>query len=270
MAEPNLTTQQIKRFWSYVDKTAECWIWNGARQTTGYGTVGFNGKLYRAHRIAYVIANGPVPDGLYVLHSCDCPPCCNPAHLRAGTQKENMADIGIKGRRGNAKPLFTDRPPTDKSIGIVTRFPLGERYLEQLQISDGCWVWAGYHRNGYAMICVGVNQYLRVSHLSYAIYRGAIPTGAVVFYTCGNSSCVNPDHLAAGSRSDCARNAVRHGHAGTVRGEAQPTSKLTNEDVRRIRHMADHGVPIDRIATHFPVRSRQIRRIIDRVDWKHI
>ena len=93
---PRKTVEQ--RFWEKVDKRGpdECWQWTACTGPTGYGT--FDGK--RAHRVSWAWANGrPVPDGLVVCHSCDNPGCVNPAHLWAGTQRDNMHDCIRKGRR---------------------------------------------------------------------------------------------------------------------------------------------------------------------------
>lgn len=90
-----------KDFWLRVDKQFDgCWIWTGSIATArgGYGIVGFQGKTWRAHRLAWTLANNQIPKGLYVLHSCDNPPCVNPAHLRTGTQADNMKDAHQRGR----------------------------------------------------------------------------------------------------------------------------------------------------------------------------
>jgi len=89
-----------QRFWSRVDKTGSCWLWLGARNKGGYGHSRYaNGRNGDAHRVAWTVTNGDIPDGLMVLHSCDNRLCVNPAHLFLGTQLDNMRDMDAKGRR---------------------------------------------------------------------------------------------------------------------------------------------------------------------------
>jgi len=87
-------------FWNHVDKsnTDGCWPWQLAVGECGYGNVNINGWYTRAHRVAYAFANGGIPPGKVVRHTCDNPPCCNPAHLFTGTQATNMQDAVSKGR----------------------------------------------------------------------------------------------------------------------------------------------------------------------------
>jgi hypothetical protein len=75
-----------------------CWEFSGSRFRLGYGSVTHGGKVCSAHRLAYEIAIGPIPEGMHVIHACDNPPCVNPAHLRAGTHSDNMNDKMAKGR----------------------------------------------------------------------------------------------------------------------------------------------------------------------------
>lgn len=89
-------------FWQSIDASGgsnACWPWIRARNNTGYGITSFRpirSKL--AHRIAWIITNGPIPDTLNVLHQCDNPPCCNPSHLFTGSQADNNWDKIRKGR----------------------------------------------------------------------------------------------------------------------------------------------------------------------------
>lgn len=84
-------------FWSHVDKSGECWVWT-ANRARGYGRVKVRRLSVSAHRLAWVLAFGPIPDGLLVLHRCDNPPCVNPDHLWLGTHGDNQRDKWAKGR----------------------------------------------------------------------------------------------------------------------------------------------------------------------------
>lgn len=76
-----------------------CWLYQGfVHPTTGYGEMSYRGKTMRAHRAAFVMFKGPIPEGLDVCHSCDTRRCCNPDHLWAGTNEQNLHDASDKGR----------------------------------------------------------------------------------------------------------------------------------------------------------------------------
>ena len=109
MAPP--PTHPATRFWDKVSKGApdECWEWVGARDPNGYGFL-YGGKLYgnkrwvKAHRLSWEIHNTPAPEGKHVLHTCDNPPCVNPAHLYVGSQKENNHDRAVRKRGRENRP----------------------------------------------------------------------------------------------------------------------------------------------------------------------
>lgn len=82
-----------------LDKSGDCWVWTGYSDRDGYGRIGDStGKMLSTHRVAWELANGPIPDGMYVLHSCDNPPCCKPADLHLGTHADNMREKNERGR----------------------------------------------------------------------------------------------------------------------------------------------------------------------------
>src|SRR5665811_1223275 len=90
-----------ERFWLYVKRGGgpACWEWTGYKNGKGYGVINLQGQRVLAHRMAWELKNGPVPDGLFVLHRCDNPPCCNLKHLWLGTKADNNNDMTTKGRR---------------------------------------------------------------------------------------------------------------------------------------------------------------------------
>ena len=105
MTKINTQLQRLKtrtqRFEEKIDKSGECWTWTSAVGTRGYGIFwhGSERKSVFAHRYAYELANGVIPDaGLVVMHSCDNPKCVNPAHLSVGTVQDNAIDASLKNR----------------------------------------------------------------------------------------------------------------------------------------------------------------------------
>lgn len=98
-----------------------CWIWTGPKGSGGYGAFSVRGVDQRAHRASYVIFKGPIPKGLHVLHRCHNPTCVNPAHLRAGTHKENMAERDSLGRRDvKGEQIGTSKLTSDQVLEIKT------------------------------------------------------------------------------------------------------------------------------------------------------
>lgn len=90
-----------ERFFEKVEQPASgaaCWIWNASRCSGGYGTFWFDRRTQPAHRVAYMLFRGEIPEGLDVLHKCDNPRCVNPEHFFLGTDIENARDKSRKGR----------------------------------------------------------------------------------------------------------------------------------------------------------------------------
>lgn len=114
------------RFWRRVDKNGpvpghckelgRCWPWVGFRRKDAgfeYGIMARcdgTGRQVRAHRFSWELHNGPVPDGLMVMHKCDNPPCVNPAHLAVGTCLDNVRDMDSKDRRISSSLCGSEKP----------------------------------------------------------------------------------------------------------------------------------------------------------------
>ncbi len=120
---PPLTDSDVTRFWSKVDRSGgpdACWPWLGARLPKGYGTfkvagpggspskrfpgrVLRTGRVVKAHRVGFFLATGTDLGELLGCHRCDNPPCCNPAHLSAGTNQQNVQEAVDRGRKVGGK-----------------------------------------------------------------------------------------------------------------------------------------------------------------------
>lgn len=111
---PRLKASIAERLDSHSRREGECLVWTFGRDRDGYGRVSIARKYKRVHRVSWEISNGPIPDGLDVLHHCDNPPCRKESHLFLGTQAENTADkvrknrhsVGVK--NGRAKLTNND------------------------------------------------------------------------------------------------------------------------------------------------------------------
>lgn len=124
----------MKRFWDKVDKSAgrdACWPWTASRNKDGYGKFKINGAVQNASRIAWELHHKESLFRRVARHTCDNPSCCNPAHLIAGTQAENLGDMARRGRARNGQKDRPERNPrarlTEKQVRqILRRIATGE------------------------------------------------------------------------------------------------------------------------------------------------
>lgn len=138
-----------QRFWSKVNRSGDCWLWTASRWSSGYGQFSLPAgrnkrKTIGAHVFAYELANGPVPDGLEIMHRCDTPLCVRPDHLMVGTHLLNVQDAAAKGKYRVSRPSKQKLSATqvqdirslvasgEKQIRVAERFGVSEGYISRI------------------------------------------------------------------------------------------------------------------------------------------
>lgn len=127
MAVALLSPESEARFWRKVDKTGVCWEWTGWRDSDGYGKFGGRRLLTnRAHRLAYELVVGPIPDDLPLDHLCRNPGCVNPAHLEPVTHRENILR-GVGRTAQNARKTHCAKGHPYDEVNTIWRKSGGRR-----------------------------------------------------------------------------------------------------------------------------------------------
>ena len=124
------------RFWEKVEKAgdADCWTWTGAKKNLGYGNVRYLGRVLAAHRVAYELLIGPIPDGLVLDHLCRNPRCVNPAHLEPVTQQANT----LRGEGRAAQQAKRTHCPAGHPYSPENTYRLaGRRYCRACRSAHG-------------------------------------------------------------------------------------------------------------------------------------
>jgi hypothetical protein len=120
---PEILESLSVRFWAKVEKPLipdKCWLWIGADNENGYGIIGIGRPLYKATRVSWLLHTGEWPQH-DACHTCDNPPCINPAHLFDGTMKQNMQDSRDKGRWSPPPHYFGERNPSAILTKVIVK-----------------------------------------------------------------------------------------------------------------------------------------------------
>jgi hypothetical protein len=107
---------------------AGCVLWVGAVAKSGYGNVCYQGRTTGAHRAAWELANGPIPTGLQVCHSCDVRTCINVAHMRLGTARDNAADKVLRSRQARGETSAAAKLTAD-DVRMIRQRPMSLRKM---------------------------------------------------------------------------------------------------------------------------------------------
>jgi hypothetical protein len=135
---------------------------------------------------------------------------------------------------------------------------------------SGCWNWIGQKAEGYGVFEMGKVQEL-AHRTSYRMERGKIPKGMLVCHTCDNPSCVNPNHLFLGTDLDNNRDMMQKGRGRQPIGENAANSKLTEDEVRKIREVYTSGETCwAKLGRMFGTSAENVSIIVQRKTWRHV
>jgi hypothetical protein len=154
--------------------------------------------------------------------------------------------------------------------GLFRGLPAEERFAKSVSKTESCWIWkASKDKNGYGIFrgMIGNTAFTRAHRYSYALHTGDLLIGMQALHTCDNPSCVNPEHLFAGTNADNMRDKANKGRSKPRVGELHGQAILTERQVHRI--LKDPR-PYVEIATQYNVAPSTIGSIKQRVSWKHL
>lgn len=137
---------------------------------------------------------------------------------------------------------------------------------------DDCWLWTGaVSRAGYGNFWTG-SYYTHAHRAAYMLAHGPIPKGTVIMHKCDCARCVNPSHLLRGTQLENIRDMIAKGRRGYtgLKGERNPKSKLTREEVHQIRQEFKKGQTRAELARTYSVNWTTINRIVKRRYWRRL
>ena len=154
--------------------------------------------------------------------------------------------------------------------GLFRGLPAEERFAKSVTKTEGCWIWkASKDKNGYGIFrgMIGNTVFTKAHRYSYALHTGDLLIGMQALHTCDNPSCVNPEHLFAGTNADNMRDKAQKGRSKVPVGEKHGKAVLTE---RQVRHILKDPRPYVEIATQYNVAPSTIGSVKQRVSWKHL
>lgn len=243
---PALSDADIARFWSKVDVRGsdECWLWKASCFKGGYGQFKASGRMLKANRVAYFLGTGMDLGESLALHTCDNPPCCNPAHVYGGTAKDNITDAITRGRFacGVGETHGSRTHPESRARG--ERVGNAKFTAEQVADMRALYLAGGHTHQSFAdqfgVTREAIRDMLRGDNW------GHIPTDRSAVLAMGQANKAMP-------------------------GEKNPSAKLNANRVREIRQRyAGGGETYVTLAEAFGVSPAAIRFVVTRRTWQHV
>ena len=243
MTKRGLSLQE--RFELYVspEPNTGCHLWMGFCEDSGFGRFATKSRT-TAHRAAYEIYHGPIPDKMQVFHKCNMNCCVNPDHLFLRIDRSADSLVGSK-RYGT----------------VMDRIERDTHY----EPNSGCWLYAGpVDEFGYGRVRIGKKK-VRIHNFTFQKDNGDLLDGEVVRHSCDMPCCWNPNHLSSGTHSDNIQDALKRDRWPV--GERNVWAKLTNEDIAIIRASSDTHRSL---GERYGVAHSTIGYIKRGLSWKHI
>jgi hypothetical protein len=223
--------ERFDELWS-ADPNTGCVLWTGPRNEQGYGRIWNGERRILTHREVWERAHGTIRDGLFVLHSCDCPPCGRLDHLFLGTHADNAADRNAKGRQARQWGETNGRASVDEVTVMDIRRAYARGGVTQDELAQ--------------QFGVGKN----------------VVTNAVNGMTWIHLPVIDCERA---KRENAANVKV------TSRGEDRGHAKLTDMVVREIRAAHAGGTSTQRaLAARFGVCGATISKVVRRIIWTHV
>ena len=131
---------KLRFFDKFLKLDTPCWLWTASTAGDGYGFLCVRDRSVKAHRLSWMIHNGPIPQDLDVLHTCDNKRCVNPEHLRLGDDKQNSQDMELRGIRVRGKDIHTAKLTDEIVREIRRKFDSGitqKELIKEYKMSNG-------------------------------------------------------------------------------------------------------------------------------------
>lgn len=161
-----------------------------------------------------------------------------------------------------------------KKIDKRSKEAITARFLTKVEKTSTCWMWRGcVDKLGYGRCSPELYGSSRAHRSSYMLFVGTIPDGLCVMHACDVRNCVNPSHLAVGTQEENIADMVRKGRCqrvGGKRGEESHYAKLTEKEVKEIRHQHETGATQRSLAMEYSVSPMTVSRLIRRESWAHV